>query len=72
MTNEEAIQWCRSHYALVSFFSHYGDNRVTVRPAGFPPQERDTFIEAVEAARNWNRETRAEGHADCCGRIETA
>lgn len=52
LTVEEALCWCSEENAVVSFSDHYGHPRVVVSCAGYPwLAERDTFLEAVAAAR---------------------
>jgi hypothetical protein len=53
MTLEEAVTWCTEHDASVLFFRVHGQRRCVVRLAGgFPCEERDTLLEAVEACQN--------------------
>lgn len=69
MTTDDAVRWCQEHLAEVSFFSHYGTDRVRVKPAGYAWSERNTFLEAVEAARQLILRSNSDNdyHVKCCG-----
>lgn len=50
--HESALRWCSERGATVTFVSVYATPRVKVRlPGGAVQTERNTFLEAVEAAR---------------------
>jgi len=68
MDQQTALDWCARHQAVVTFLYVYSVPRVRVKACGYPFSERNTFVEAVEAAKDFilRSADALELHADCC------